>query len=142
MEPSSMSRNRLAAERWLDEERSFSSEAVARAHAATQMTTASDRVPKSSDVRGGFHPSLRQARPRRQEPLHARVRSRGAPCLGASAHSRALARMGIENDRNVRRAKTRLGGSADRADRLGNTESVTSRRFIAPRTFTQSASRG
>jgi hypothetical protein len=49
-----MSRSRLAAERWLDEDGSFSSEAVARVQPATQMTTASDRTPRDPDVKRGF----------------------------------------------------------------------------------------
>jgi hypothetical protein len=55
MEPRNMSLNRLAAERWLDEDGSFSSEPVARAQAATLMTTASDRNPdRVPEVRRGF----------------------------------------------------------------------------------------
>ena len=54
MEPRKMSRNRLAAERWLDEDGSFSSEAVARAQDTTQMTGASGRTPQATGVRRGF----------------------------------------------------------------------------------------
>jgi hypothetical protein len=53
MEPRNMSRNRLAAERWLDDG-SFSSEAVARVQNAAQVTTASGRTPEVSDVERGF----------------------------------------------------------------------------------------
>lgn len=52
MEPRNMSRNRLAAERWLDDGGSFSSEAVARVQNAAQVTAASDRTPQVSDERG------------------------------------------------------------------------------------------
>ena len=45
MEPHKMSRNRLAAERWLDEDGSFSSEAVARAF--TRRCGKRDPVDKS-----------------------------------------------------------------------------------------------
>jgi anti-anti-sigma factor len=54
MEPFNMSPNRLAAERRLDEDGSFSSGAVALAQNATQMTTASLRTTQVSDVSHGF----------------------------------------------------------------------------------------
>ena len=54
MEPMQMSLNRLAAERWLDESGSFSSEAVARAQDATQMTKASLRTSQVADVEHAF----------------------------------------------------------------------------------------
>jgi hypothetical protein len=55
MEPrNNMSRNSLAAERWLDDGGSFSSEAVARVQNTASVSTASGRTPRASDVERGF----------------------------------------------------------------------------------------
>jgi anti-anti-sigma factor len=75
MEPCKVSHSRLVAERWLDEDGSFSSEAVAWALNATQMTTASDRTRQVPDVRRGF-----TRRCGKRDPVHK------SPCMHAYGH--------------------------------------------------------